>query len=106
MPRVPKPPTFLSKRATRRAVDGAFPAGTRNAHAAAPAALLASASRHAEFAVARARERERGWWGENSEERVFDEATSMEETRRVSRSRESGEDVETAFRLSVRGLRY
>ena len=50
------------------------------------------------------RRRDRGWWGENSAARVFDEKVSMGET--VAAAASSERDAETAFRLSRKGLRY
>lgn len=47
---------------------------------------------------------DRGWWGENSAARVFDEKVSMGET--VAAAASSERDAETAFRLSRKGLRY
>jgi hypothetical protein len=64
--------------------------------------------------AANASARDRGWWGENSEERVFHEVANMREMARLEARRRGGETgktgktgkTETAFRLSARGLRY
>ena len=57
--------------------------------------------------------RDRGWWGEKSEARVFHEHRNMRETvldglkaRDETNERFFGGKAETAYRLSARGLRY
>lgn len=118
-------PTFVSKRGeghlssrgrTNTHTD-AFFSGTR---ARADAARAAAAR-----VAANASARDRGWWGENSEERVFHEVANMREMARLEARRRGGETTgkttgktgktgktetaetaETAFRLSARGLRY
>ena len=119
-------PTFVSKRGeghlssrgrTNTHTDDAFFSGTR---ARADAARAAAAR-----VAANASARDRGWWGENSEERVFHEVANMREMARLEARRRGGETIgkttgktgktgktetaetaETAFRLSARGLRY
>jgi len=113
-------PTFVSKRGeghlSSRGLNthtDAFFSGTR---ARADAARAAAAR-----VAANASARDRGWWGENSEERVFHEVANMREMARLEARRrglaetgktgktgktEPAETAETAFRLSARGLRY
>jgi len=113
-------PTFVSKRGeghlSSRGLNthtDAFFSGTR---ARADAARAAAAR-----VAANASARDRGWWGENSEERVFHEVANMREMARLEARRrglaetgktgktgktETAETAETAFRLSARGLRY
>ena len=115
-------PTFVSKRGeghlssrgrtNTHTEESAFFSGTR---ARADAARAAAAR-----VAANASARDRGWWGENSEERVFHEVANMREMARLEARRrglaetgkttgktgKTAETAETAFRLSARGLRY
>ena len=114
-------PTFVSKRGIANITSSAYDDGCRRASEGRRDAFFSGTRARADAAraaaatvAANASARDRGWWGENSEERVFHEVANMREMARLEARRRGGETgktgktgkTETAFRLSARGLRY
>ena len=113
-------PTFVSKRnITSSITSSAYDVQEehRDAFFSETRARADAARAAASRVAANASARDRGWWGENSEERVFHEVANMREMARLEARRRGDatgktgktgktETAETAFRLSARGLRY
>ena len=103
-----KDPVFVSKAKSGKRSKRAESCGQLTVESTQDRQVTAAA-KTASALEASHRDRDRGWWGEDSEWRLGEEAVAMAKTKLAGENLNSNNDakvVDTAFRLSRKGLRY